>query len=345
MPIEPRDKIINIIEERGYIYLDEFIDISLQRSELSYYRSGNPLGKSGDFITAPEISQLYGEIIGLFIADFIKKNNFKKFNLIEFGPGKGTLMKDIIRVLKAIIKNEIVYNVHFIEINKNYQTNLLNQFTNCIIHPSIDTIPTENSIMIANEFFDTFPIVQAQKINEKLYETIIIKDSSKLIFDKKEIREKYEGLFDLDKLSNNQIIEISPAINIFFEKLVKYLIKNKGMMMIMDYGYVSEKNISTLQSIKDNKKTNFLDNIGKQDLTSSINFNMLLKILDGNQIKNKFIQTQREFLINNGINFRAETLIKNNKKKEKEILEQVSRLTDIDKMGHIFKFLQFSCNL
>jgi SAM-dependent MidA family methyltransferase len=78
----------------------------------------------------------------------------------------------------------------------------------------------------------------------------------------------------------------------------------------MDYGYTSDQNISTLQSIKNNKKTNFLDSIGKQDLTSNVNFNELLKILNKKKIKNKLIQTQRKFLIENGINHRAEVLIK-----------------------------------
>ena len=107
MLIEPEAKILSIIDKRGYIHLDEFIEISLNKLELSYYKSRSPLGKNGDFITAPEISQLYGEIIGLFIANYIKENHLKEFNLIELGPGKGTLMKDIVRVLSTIFKNKI----------------------------------------------------------------------------------------------------------------------------------------------------------------------------------------------------------------------------------------------
>ena len=253
-------------------------------------------------------------------------------------------MEDIVRVLSTIFENKIHYNFHFVEINKNFQNNLKEKFSDCIIHLSIDTLPKKNSIVLANEFFDAFPIIQVQKIDNKLYETIIRKDSGKLIFDKKEIRKEYEALFNLDELSSNQIIEKSPTASLLFETIVNYLLKNKGMMLIMDYGYTSDQNISTLQSIKDNKKTNFLDSIGKQDLTSYVNFNELLRILDKKKIKNKLIQTQREFLVINGINYRAEVLIKKNKEKENEILNQVSRLIDIDKMGSLFKFLQFSCN-
>jgi SAM-dependent MidA family methyltransferase len=344
MLIEPEAKILSIIDKRGYIHLDEFIEISLNKLELSYYKSESPLGKNGDFITAPEISQLYGEIIGLFVANYIKENHLKEFNLIELGPGRGTLMKDVARVLSTIFENKIHYDIHFVEINKNFQNNLKEKFSDCIIHLSIDTLPKKNSIVLANEFFDAFPIIQVQKIDNKLYETIIRKDSGKLIFDKKEIRKEYEALFNLDRLSSNQIIEKSPTASLLFETIVNYLLKNKGMMLIMDYGYTSDQNISTLQSIKDNKKTNFLDSIGKQDLTSYVNFNELLKILDKKKIKNKLIQTQREFLVINGINYRAEALIKKNKEKENEILNQVSRLIDIDKMGSLFKFLQFNCN-
>tara|TARA_B100000575_G_scaffold263990_1_gene239507 strand:- start:744 stop:1778 length:1035 start_codon:yes stop_codon:yes gene_type:complete len=344
MFIEPEAKILSIIDKKGYIHLDEFIEISLNKLELSYYKSESPLGKNGDFITAPEISQLYGEIIGLFVANYIKENHLKEFNLIELGPGRGTLMKDVVRVLSTIFENKIHYDIHFVEINKNFQNNLKEKFSDCIIHLSVDTLPNKNSIYVANEFFDAFPIVQAHKIDNKLYETIITKDSGKLIFDKKEIRKEYEALFDLDKFSSNQVIEKSPAAILLFEALVNRILKNKGMMIIMDYGYISDQNVSSLQSIKNNKKTNFFDSIGKQDLTSNVNFNELLKILDKKKIKNKLIQTQRKFLIENGINYRAEALIKKNKEKENEILNQVSRLIDIDKMGTLFKFLQFSSN-
>ena len=345
MPIEPEDKILNIIQDKGYIFLDEFIDISLNKLELSYYRSKNPLGKKGDFITAPEISQLYGEIVGVYIADYITKNNIKKFNLIELGPGKGTLMNDVTKVLSSITNNQTNYDIHFVEINESYKVNLATLFTGCNIHSSVDQLPNDYSIVIANEFFDVFPIIQGQKIDNKLYETIIIMNSGKLIFDKKEIRNEYKSLFNLDLLDNNQIIEKSLIANLIFEKITKLLLKNSGMMIVMDYGYTSEPNISTLQSIKDNKKTNFLDNIGRQDLTSSINFGAFMEILEENKVSNKSIQTQREFLISNGINYRAEMLIEKNKEKEKEILSQVSRLIDIDKMGSLFKFLHFNTNI
>ena len=280
----------------------------------------------------------------MYIADYIKKNNIKKFNLIELGPGKGTLMNDVTKVLSSITNNQTNYDIHFVEINESYKVNLATLFTGCNIHSSVDQLPNDYSIVIANEFFDVFPIIQGQKIDNKLYETIIIMNSGKLIFDKKEIRNEYKSLFNLDLLDNNQIIEKSLIANLIFEKITKLLLKNSGMMIVMDYGYTSEPNISTLQSIKDNKKTNFLDNIGRQDLTSSVNFKSFLKILEENNISNKSIQTQREFLINNGINYRAEMLIERNKEKEKEILSQVSRLIDIDKMGSLFKFLQFSTN-
>ena len=96
MLIEPEAKILNIIDKKGYIHLDEFIEISLNKLELSYYKSGIPLGKNGDFITAPEISQLYGEIIGLFIANYIKENHLKEFNLIELGAGNGEMMRVLV---------------------------------------------------------------------------------------------------------------------------------------------------------------------------------------------------------------------------------------------------------
>ena len=253
-------------------------------------------------------------------------------------------MSDVRRVLSSISRSNINYNIHFVEINEHYKKNLATLFTGCSIYSSVDQLPNDYSIVIANEFFDVFPIVQAQKIHNKLYETIITMNSGELIFDKKEIRDEYKSLFNLDMLHNNHIIEKSPIANLVFDKMVKLLIENAGMMLTMDYGYTSNPNINTLQSIKDNNKTNFFDNIGKQDLTSSVNFKVFLEILEENKVSNKSIKTQRDFLITNGINYRAEMLIEKNREKEKEILSQVSRLIDIDKMGSLFKFLQFSIN-
>ena len=342
--MEPKDKISEIIKNKGYIPLDEFIDISLLRLEKSYYRSQRPLGSKGDFITAPEISQLYGEIIGIYIADYIQRNQIEKFNLIELGPGKGTLMSDIIRILSSIFKKNLNYQVHFVEINTEYKDNLKKIFKDCNIHTSIDNLPKDKSIIIANEFFDVFPIVQAQKIDNKIYETVISLVSNKFVFDKKEIRNKYANLFNINELIENQIVEKSPVVNFLFEKIVKFIKKNKGMILVMDYGYVhnnNNNNNNSLQSIKDNKKTYFLNNVGKQDLTSLVNFDVLLNILDKNNVKTNTIQSQRDFLIKNGINLRAEMLIKKNRELDKIITNQVSRLTDIDKMGSLFKFLIF----
>ena len=340
--MNPENKILNIIESEGYIHLDDFMKTSLSELKTSYYRFNKPLGKSGDFITAPEISQLYGEIIGLYIADYIQKMSYKDFNLIELGPGKGTLMNDIARILSKIFKNSINYKINFIEINYEYKKNLNSLFDECFIHENVDNLPGGNSIIIANEYFDTFPIIQAIKVNDKLFETIIRSESGKLVFDRKEIRKEFSFLFNNTDLIENEVIEKSPAANLIFEESVKHIKKNNGMMIVADYGYNHNTEGNTLQSIKDNKKTNFFDNIANQDLTSQVNFQSLMNILDKNEIKDRSFHTQREFLFLNGINLRAEQLIKANKKKEESILNQVSRLTDIDKMGNLFKFLIFS---
>ena len=100
-----KNNIIKIINEKSFIYLDEFLKIVHQDQDLGYYTTQNPIGKEGDFITAPEISQLYGEIIALTIINKIKQKKIKRFEMIELGPGKGTLMKDIIRVFKLQFSN------------------------------------------------------------------------------------------------------------------------------------------------------------------------------------------------------------------------------------------------
>ena len=316
--------------------------ISLTDKNNGYYYSKKMIGQNGDFITAPEISQLYGETIALNISDYILNKDIKKINLIELGPGKGTLMQDIARILALTLKDKIKYNIHFLEINRHFINDLKDKFKNSTIHQSIETFPRGHSIILANEFFAALPVIQIHNIRKNKYETAIKLDNKKLVFCKKKIREDNVKFISYEKNNDNlKIKELSPSGNLIFENLIKYLKYNNGTFLIIDYGYNKSSNQNTIQSIKKNKKTNFLDNIGNQDLTAHVNFGEFIRLLKKFDIKNFSIDTQRDFLTKNGINFRADQLIKKNIDYENKIINELSRLIDIDKMGNLFKVLKF----
>ena len=172
------NKVIKIIEKNSFISLEEFMQVSLHDKDFGYYKSSKPIGSQGDFITSPEISQLYGEMVGLWLSQIIVTNNIVKFNLIELGPGNGTLMTDIMRVIKKVLKDPPSIKIHFLENNIHFITKLKEQFVNATFHSDIETIPDEFSIYIANEFFDALPITQLKKIKDKLTKLVIKKGSN-----------------------------------------------------------------------------------------------------------------------------------------------------------------------
>ena len=167
-----KNKIIDEIQKRNCgISLEKFIDICLFDNE-GYYEISNPLGKSGDFITSPEISQLFGEILGLYIYSLWHDKYKEKFNLIELGPGNGTLLIDILRITKTLVNFHNFLNIHLIEknkylINKQKQNLLLNRFENINLkwHDDFINIDERPSIIFANEFLDCLPIRQFIKKN------------------------------------------------------------------------------------------------------------------------------------------------------------------------------------
>jgi len=335
-----KNNIIQMINEKSFIYLDEFLKITHQDQNLGYYTTQNPIGKEGDFITAPEISQLYGEIIALTIVNKIKQKKINRFELIELGPGKGTLMKDIIRIFKKSLDKEIDYSVNFVEINKKYRSELTNKFPNCKILSKLKNIKNNYSIIIANEFFDCLPMCQISSLNGKLYETIIKTDNrSNLIFDKSTARKRIVEEMG-HRLKEGDLYEYSKETNDIFNEIAKIIKNNGGFLLIADYGYVKPINRNSLQSIKNNRFTEVLSNIGEQDITYHVNFNQLSLNAKEIGLKNINVSTQSNFLKMNGINVRAEQLMISNPKLKDEIMDQLSRLTDPDKMGSLFKIFE-----
>ena len=335
------NKVIKIIEKNSFISLEEFMQVSLHDKDFGYYKSSKPIGSQGDFITSPEISQLYGEMVGLWLSQIIVTNNIVKFNLIELGPGNGTLMTDIMRVIKKVLKDPPSIKIHFLENNIHFIKKLREQFNKATFHSDIETIPDEFSIYIANEFFDALPITQLKKIKDKLTKLVIKKDSNGKLqqeFMEYENAIKNQDLLDID-LKDGDIYEYSKQLNNIIQIIADKLKQFGGFIYFADYGYTKLNYKSTLSSIKNNKVTNFLDNIGKQDLTAHVNFQNINKILIDYGFDNSKIVKQSKFLKEIGIELRAEKLIETNPQKEKEILSELNRLIGLDEMGSLFKII------
>ena len=343
-----KKKIINkILKQKQGLRLDDFIDICLFDPK-GYYENIKNIGKKSDFTTSPEISQLFGEILGLYIYCLWKKKYKKNLNLIELGPGNGTLMNDIIRITKKLDKFHEIINVILIEKNLKLIFNQKKNLTCDIINLSwMKDFKINNnmpSIIIANEFFDCFPVRQFLKKNNRWYEKFVNYNQKEDIFfyDNNEILDSLL-LKRLLEYEYKEIAEISEKREEYFEKICKHIFSFSGMIILIDYGYTEYPNNFTLQTLYNHKHSNLLENFGTQDITSYVDFRSLIKIAKKYKLNKIELISQREFLIKNGIIERMNKILdKCNFEQKKMIKSGCDRIIKENDMGSTFKFLIIS---
>ena len=339
---------IKLLNNKKNLRLDKFIDLALYQRN-GYYLSKKPIGRKFDFVTSPEISQMFGEIIGVYLVYNWKEKINSKFNLIELGPGNGTLFKDIERTAKILPNFFENANVNLVEINKELrkiQEKNLNYFKQSKIRwaKTLNFRSKLPSIIYSNEFFDCFPVRQFLNDNNHWFERYVKfneKENKYYSINKRVISKKI--LDYLNKYKRQKIYEVSFSRNKYFEQICKYLKKNRGLCILIDYGYNKELKNFTLQAIYNHKKTSIFENIGQQDISSHVNFNELIEIAKQNKLQiNEFV-TQRDFLVKYGILERKKKLLIKNSNLNKNLLdEEVDRLINVDRMGNLFKCLVVS---
>ena len=325
--------------------LDKFINLSLYDKKLGYYIKKNPFGKEGDFITAPNISRLFSEMISIWIISFWESlGSPKKFNLIELGAGNGEMMKIIIESFKnfPIFLKSCNFIIHeksssLIKIQKKKLIN------NKIIWVSkINKIKKEPCIFIANEFFDAMAIKQFKKRENLWFEKFVnLKNPKKAFFLEKKIDiKKIEKKISFKISQNQNFIEYSELGLKYLRDISKIIKKNSGGLLLIDYGYTDGKMKNTLRAISNHKFANILKNIGDVDITHNINFKLFKKFTTQmGGLKNN-LTTQKDFLIKMGIKERAEIISKNQSfLKKTDIYYRLKRLIDEKQMGTLFKVM------
>ncbi len=344
-----KEIIISEIAKKGSIDVSQFMEFCLSGNN-GYYIKNEVIGKKNDFITAPEISQMFGEVLGAFLINFWNENINNEFNLIELGPGTGTLIIDILRTaninknfLNAINLTLIEKNETLIIKQKNNLSNINFQRVNWIKELDIKK-NNRPSIIYSNEFFDCFPIRQFYKKN-KWYEKYIKYNEAKKIFNfiSEEVK-NVDLLKNLEKFNHVKVAEISDSRKKYFDLVCKYIKKNSGICITIDYGYKNLPNNFTLQTIYNHKKTHLFENLGNQDITAYVNFDDLIHIAYKNELKIDLFCNQKDFLIGCGLKKRKEELQKNKSGKTyKKIELDYERLINKFQMGEIFKVLVISC--
>ena len=333
------------INRESSLPLDKFIEFALYDKDTGYYMKKNPFGKEGDFITAPNITRLFSEIIAIWIITFWKSiGSPKKFNLIELGAGNGEMMKVIIATLKNFPEcaNNCNFQIHekSIFLTNKQQQNL--KFDDVTWVEDINKANSNPTIFLANEFFDALPIKQFFKKKKDWFERFVdLKEIDKAVF-KEHIADikKIEKNLKFEISKNQKIIEYSPLSFKYLKDICNIIKKNDGGILVIDYGYLNSKMHETLQAVNNHKYSNVLEDIGDSDITYNINFNLFEKFVAQFNNLDSIVSNQKKFLSSMGIVQRAEIVSENKPfSKKSDLFYRIRRLIDEKQMGELFKVM------
>ncbi len=341
-----RQRIVDLIRQEGPISIERYMALALGDPQHGYYMTRDPLGASGDFTTSPEISQMFGELIGLWCADLWLRAGQPSLSLVELGPGRGTLMSDVLRATRAVTGFHDALQVTLVEMSPVLgdiqRQNLTDAHPRIEWVPTIASLPQKPTIILANEFFDALPIRQFQKRNQSWHECLIGADEDgALVYGLASEPMKMSGPGGTE----GDILEYAPISETIIRDLALHLVKQGGAGLVIDYGYTRSGFGDTLQALKAHEFVNPLDNPGEADLTVHVNFEALEHAAKQGGARTHGPITQADLLDRLGIETRADTLIrKASPQQAKDIQSARDRLTEptAKGMGQLFKALALS---
>jgi len=292
------------------------VEAYMEACNAYYYATRDPLGAAGDFTTAPEIHQMFGELVGAALADvWTRAGKPADAAYAELGPGRGTLASDALRVLR---RSGFAGEVHLVETSPALREAQARLLPEAIFHDEIGTLPAAPLLLVANEFFDALPV--RQFVGDRERHVILA-----------------VGAFAFDR--DGEIVERSPAREEFAEQLGKQLTAHGGIAIFIDYGYAGSEQGDTLQAVRGHRFAYVLDHPGEQDLTAHVDFAALaVAALKGGALASRVV-SQGTWLETLGIGARAMALAAKNPQDTETIAVARRRLCDEGEMGRLFKVM------
>jgi len=279
-----------------------------------YYATRDPLGAAGDFTTAPEISQMFGEMVGAALADcWTRAGSPGSAVYAELGPGRGTLAADALRVLRF---TGFAGAAHLVETSPVLRKAQKAAVPCAEWHEALETLPSAPLLLVANEFLDALPIQQFVHGTERRIATA----AGSLAFDR-----------------DGDIVEISPAREQAVRDLAARLVSNGGVALFIDYGHARSGRGDTLQAVRGHRFSSVLADPGEQDLTSHVDFEAVQRAARDAGAAVTPVVTQGRWLQQLGIEARAQSLQGSNPERAGDIEAALHRLTAADQMGALFK--------
>jgi len=300
------------IQAEGPISVEAF----MEAANAYYYATRDPLGRDGDFTTAPEISQMFGELAGAALADCWKRAGSPSDAIYaELGPGRGTLAADALRVLRAAgFEGEI----HLVETSPILREAQAEAVPGAVWHDRADDLPAKPLLLVANEFFDALPVRQFVGGIERR----VMIAAGGLAFDR-----------------DGEIMESSPSREQAMSEIATCLARCGGVGLIIDYGHAKSAPGDTLQAVRGHRYVPILVDVGEQDLTAHVDFEALDRSAREAGAKVTEVVTQGEWLNSLGIGARAAALATANAERVPELEKAVDRLCHEEQMGQLFKVM------
>lgn len=327
------------IRKHGAMDFATFMDHALCHPQWGYYVTRDPLGQAGDFTTAPEISQMFGEIIGAWVVDvWHKLGQPEKVYLLEVGPGRGTLMSDLLRVASQIPEFASAVHVLMLEASpvlRGKQREVLKAYRAEWLDASVDAPDDAPIIIIGNEFLDTVPMHQVilDKDGQWSQKVVTEDQNGQLLFGWEAIPTELAG-FVPRHAKNDEIYEISPKQIEHMKDWASLVLRKGGAVLQIDYGHALTQSGVFLHAIRDHKHIDVLDNVGSADITCNVDFEPLMRVSRKMGLQCVPVVTQGDYLKKLGIELRAKVL---SQKDPDSVEAALRRLVDAEQMGTLFK--------
>jgi NADH dehydrogenase [ubiquinone] 1 alpha subcomplex assembly factor 7 len=347
---ELEDLIRESIAERGPVSVASYMQVCLGHPVLGYYMKQDPFGEDGDFTTAPEISQMFGELLGLWvIAGWQAAGSPNPVSLIELGPGRGTLMADALRAASGSPDFKRAMQVHLVEtspaLRAMQQTRLAESAANAAWHDRLEDALNQSQgpvFILANEFLDALPIHQFELTEQGWRERLIgLGEGGALAFTiaSDPPPEFAENILRTRSTDIGAIAEFCPAVVGMVQQCAAAIAARGGCALFVDYGYGQSAVGDTLQALKGHEYVSPFTDPGDVDLTAHVDFEAAARgALVGGAIPFGPVG-QGEFLSRIGIGQRAERLAASNPDHTKVVMEALDRLTNEARMGKLFKVM------
>ena len=331
------------IRTSGPMSVATYMGLCLTHPSRGYYRSADPLGAAGDFVTAPEISQMFGELIGFYVVNLWQQmGSPKDFTLLEPGPGRGTLMADLLRVACRAEGFRDALDLRLFETNP-----ALIAEQNARLEPydpkwidGFDKVGDGPLLVVANEFFDALPIRQFVRMDDGWHERMVGLSEGRRSFGLNPTPIPVSAMPPaVQGAQVNEVFEVGLASGEVMKRLAAIVSRQGGAILAIDYGYARTQTGETLQGVRRHQYADVLDAAGEVDLSAHVDFEALGNLAVQAGLAVAPLATQGQFLTRLGINERTKALSAANPASAADLAAARARLVAPEQMGNLFKVL------